>query len=222
MSNVFAVRWARFWMRKAGRRLPYSLAVRIATLGLPPFYARVALSRWNKRGFISPKARISHAEFILGMNCYIDDEVLIFQDEGGGKVTLGNNVHLHHGIFIQTGAGGTVAIGESTHIQPRCQLSGYAGEIRIGREVEIAPACAFYPYDHGTEAQQPIRQQPIKSRGGIRIGDRAWLGYGVIVLDGVHIGDDAVVGAGSVVTQNIPNASIAVGNPARVIRERSA
>lgn len=216
----FRTRWARFWMQKAGRRLPYSVAVRLATLGSPPFYARVALSRWNKRGYISPKARISHADIILGTNCYVDDEVLVFRDEGGGPVTLGNGVHLHHGTFIQTGAGGTVVIDENTHIQPRCQLSGYAGEIRIGREVEIAPRCAFYPYNHGMEAEQPVRNQPLTSQGGIRVGNRAWLGYGVIVLDGAHIGDDAIVGAGSVVTKDIPAGCIAAGNPAKVIRDR--
>jgi len=46
----------------------------------------------------------------------------------------------------------------------------------------------------------PIRKQPVKTKGGIVIGDDAWLGVGVIVLDGVKIGKGAVIGAGSVVT----------------------
>ena len=56
--------------------------------------------------------------------------------------------------------------------------------------------------------------------GDIVVGDDAWLGYGVIVLDGVHIGKGAVVGAGSVVTNNIPDGGIAVGMPARVVKMR--
>ena len=65
-----------------------------------------------------------------------------------------------------------------------------------------------------------IRGQPFQSKGGISIGDEAWLGVGVIVLDGARIGEGAVVGAGAVVTNEIPAGSIAVGVPARVIDKR--
>jgi acetyltransferase-like isoleucine patch superfamily enzyme len=207
-------------MRKAGRLLPYRLTVRLATVGFPPFYSRIIFSRWNPRGYISPNSRISHADFILGSNCFLDDAVLVFQDGDGGSVKLGDGVHVHHGTFIQTGAGGAVSIGANTHLQPRCQLSAYAGRIEIGDEVEIAPGCAFYPYNHGTSASDPVRSQPLESRGGIQVGNRAWLGYGVIVLDGVSIGEGAVIGAGSVVTRSIRANTIAAGNPAKVIRER--
>ena len=53
----------------------------------------------------------------------------------------------------------------------------------------------------------------------ITIGQDCWLGGNVIVLPGVTIGDRVVVGAGSVVTRDIPSDSLAVGNPARVIRK---
>jgi len=52
----------------------------------------------------------------------------------------------------------------------------------------------------------------------VRIGSRAWLGHGVIVLPGSTIGEHAVIGAGAMVTGNIPAFSVAVGNPARVVR----
>ena len=52
----------------------------------------------------------------------------------------------------------------------------------------------------------------------ITLGDKCWLGAGVIVCPGVTIGDDSVIGAGSVVTRDIPAGVIAVGNPARVLR----
>ena len=65
-----------------------------------------------------------------------------------------------------------------------------------------------------------MKRQPLETRGGIRIGDGACLGYGVIVLDGVTIGDGAVIGAGSVVTRNVPENAIAVGNPAHVVATR--
>jgi acetyltransferase-like isoleucine patch superfamily enzyme len=92
--------------------------------------------------------------------------------------------------------------------------------IIIGKRVEIAPGCAMYPFNHGFSANKRIREQPLVSSGDIVIGDDAWLGFGVIVLDGVHIGEGAVIGAGSVVTQNIPKNAIAVGNPAKVVKQR--
>jgi maltose O-acetyltransferase len=53
----------------------------------------------------------------------------------------------------------------------------------------------------------------------ITIGDNVWLGGGVIVCPGVTIGDDTVVGAGAVVTRDLPAGVVAVGNPARVLRD---
>jgi maltose O-acetyltransferase len=53
----------------------------------------------------------------------------------------------------------------------------------------------------------------------ITIGDNVWLGGGVIVCPGVTIGDNSVIGAGSVVVRDIPANVVAVGNPARVLRE---
>ena len=121
---------------------------------------------------------------------------------------------------METGDGGTITVGEETHVQPRCQLMAYLGHLDIGCRVEIAPNCAFYPYDHGVEPGQKIRSQPLKTKGGIKIDDDAWLGVGVIVLDGVRIGKGAVIGAGSVVTKEIPDNAIAVGVPAKVIKLR--
>ena len=55
---------------------------------------------------------------------------------------------------------------------------------------------------------------------GISIGDEAWIGAGVIVQDGVSIGEGTIVGAGAVVTENLPAKVVAVGLPARVLRNR--
>ena len=58
----------------------------------------------------------------------------------------------------------------------------------------------------------------LAGSGPITVGDDCWLGGGVIVCPGVAIGDRSVIGAGAVVTRDIPADSVAVGNPARVIR----
>jgi acetyltransferase-like isoleucine patch superfamily enzyme len=84
----------------------------------------------------------------------------------------------------------------------------------------ISPNCALYSYNHGIEPDKPIRKQPLETKGGIVIDDDAWLGFGVIVLDGVRIGKGAVIGAGSVVTHDVPDNAIAAGVPARVVKMR--
>ena len=64
--------------------------------------------------------------------------------------------------------------------------------------------------------------QPLTSKGGIAVGDGAWLGYQVTVLHGVTIGAGAVIAAGSVVVRDIPDNAIAARVPAKVIKYRTA
>ena len=66
---------------------------------------------------------------------------------------------------------------------------------------------------HPLDSETPERIEPI------RIGDRVWLGADTLVLRGVTIGDDSVVGAGSVVTRDLPPRVLALGAPARPVRE---
>jgi acetyltransferase-like isoleucine patch superfamily enzyme len=208
-------------MKVSGSGTVGRIATGLAAVGCPPFYGRIYLANIDPKGYLSPRATIHCQNLELGRNIYIDDNVLIYKDNDGGAVRIGEAVHLHRGTTIQTGQGGTVAIGAHTHIQPRCQLSAYKGAISIGERVEIAPNCAFYPYNHGMTVGQSIRNQPLHSKGGIIIEDDAWLSVGVVVLDGVRIGSGAVVGAGSVVTKDLPANSISFGVPARVIKMRA-
>lgn len=212
--------WTRFWMSFAGLSSFGRIATHLATWFVPPYYGRCYLARLNRKGYISPTATIYHDGLRLGENVFIGDRVVIYQDKDGGIVELGKRSHIYGDTFIQTGHGGSIKIGNDSHIQPRCQLSAYLSNIHIGCRVQIAPNCAFYPYDHGMEPDRPIIEQPLQTKGGINIGDDVWIGFGVIVLDGVKIGRGAVIGAGSVVTHDIPDYAIAAGIPARVIRKR--
>lgn len=145
---------------------------------------------------------------------------MIFDKGGAGPIVLGDDIAINQGTIIEGGAGGSLAIGDGTTIQPGCIFAVYKGRIVLGKEVQVAPNCAFYPYNHGMSADKPMKQQPLVTRGGIRIDDDVWLGYGVVVLDGVHIGKGSIIGAGSVVNKDIPAGVIAAGVPARVIKER--
>jgi acetyltransferase-like isoleucine patch superfamily enzyme len=207
-------------MRHAGLDFSGRIATRFATWFVPSYLGRCSLARMNPKGYISPTATIHHDKIAIGRNVFIGDRVVIYNHGDGGAVELGDRVHLYGETYIQTGQGGNVKIGRDSHIQPCCQFSGYKAAIKIGNDVQIAPRCAFYPYDHGTSAGVLICQQPLTTKGDIRIEDDAWLGYGVIVLSGVRIGRGAVIGAGSVVTHDIPDGGIAAGAPARVLRLR--
>ena len=88
--------------------------------------------------------------------------------------------------------------------------------IRIGRHTLIGPKVQLLTALHPFDAAQ--RRTGLEAGRPITVGDDCWLGGGVIVCPGVAIGDRSVIGAGAVVTRDIPADSVAVGNPARVIR----
>ena len=69
------------------------------------------------------------------------------------------------------------------------------------------------------DPELPINQQGVKRRGVV-IGEDCWIGNRATVLDGVRIGRGSVIGAAAVVTGDIPEFSVAVGSPARVLRDR--
>lgn len=112
--------------------------------------------------------------------------------------------------------GSMIAVGARTFVNYGCVMLDVA-PIRIGSACQLATNVQLLTATH------PI--DPVSRRLGweyaepITIGDNVWLGGGAIVCPGVAIGDDTVVGAGAVVTRDLPAGIVAVGNPARVLRE---
>ncbi|HEY80205.1 MAG TPA: acyltransferase [Anaerolineae bacterium] len=186
-----------------------------------PYKARRTLINLSKRSFISPHADIHCPSLHLGQMVFIDDHVTLYAHRDGGGIRIGDYSSVQRYTIFETIRGGEIVIGQHTHIQSGCNLTAALGNIRIGDHVQLAPRCALYPYQHGiTDLDRPIAKQPLTTRGDIVIEDDAWLGVGVMVMDGVTIGRGAVIGAGAVVTKDIPPLAIAVGSPARVIGYR--
>ena len=196
------------------------LAAWFASRGFPPYHQRAALANATASGFIDPSAAVRHSRLNLGAKVYLGTRVVVSEVHSGGPITLGDRVHLYGDSFLETGHGGSIVIGADTHIQPGCHIHSHLAEIHIGEKVEIAANCAFYNYDHGIAPGVPIMEQALRTRGDIVIGDGAWLGHGVIVLQGVTIGDGAVIAAGAVVVSDVPANAIAAGVPARVVKHR--
>ena len=91
-------------------------------------------------------------------------------------------------------------------------MGRFAADRLMMLTMEAADITALHPFD----ATQ--RRTGLEAGRPITVGDDCWLGGGVIVCPGVAIGDRSVIGAGAVVTRDIPADSVAVGNPACVIR----
>lgn len=89
--------------------------------------------------------------------------------------------------------------------------------ITIGDDVQIGPNVQLLTPTHPLEPEP--RREKWEAAEPISIGDNVWLGGGVIVCPGVSIGTNTVIGAGSVVTKDLPADVVAVGNPARVIKQ---
>lgn len=89
--------------------------------------------------------------------------------------------------------------------------------ITIGDDVQIGPNVQLLTPTHPLAAGP--RRDKLEAAKPISIGNNVWLGGGVIVLPGVSIGENTVVGAGAVVTRDLPANVVAVGNPARVVRD---
>ncbi|KAG5988420.1 hypothetical protein E4U43_004755 [Claviceps pusilla] len=88
--------------------------------------------------------------------------------------------------------------------------------IKIGNRVMIGPSVCIFAATHETGVQS--RRDGVEYSRPIEIGDDCWIGGHSTIMPGVTIGKGCTIGSGSVVTRSIPDFSVAVGSPARVIK----
>jgi acetyltransferase-like isoleucine patch superfamily enzyme len=111
-----------------------------------------------------------------------------------------------------------ITIGKRCFIGEGSVIRGQGG-VTIGDDVLLAPYVQILAIDHVVQSSRvPIMNQGLITRG-IVIESGAWLGAGAVITDGVRVGRNAVVGAGAVVTRDVPDGTVAVGVPARVVRQ---
>jgi acetyltransferase-like isoleucine patch superfamily enzyme len=108
-----------------------------------------------------------------------------------------------------------IKIGINTMISLGAKLDVRRGEISIGDNCYITWGSVILSHD----AAQDIIGQPAKSERKTVIENNVFIGVNSVILPGVHIAKGSIIGSGSVVTKNVPEYSIVVGNPARIIRK---
>ena len=111
--------------------------------------------------------------------------------------------------------GFNIEVGKNFYANYNCTILD-VGKVTIGDNCMFAPNVAIYTAGHPIhpDSRNSMYEYGIQ----VSIGDNCWLGGNTIVCPGVKIGNNVVIGAGSVVTKDIPDWSIAAGNPCRVIR----
>jgi acetyltransferase-like isoleucine patch superfamily enzyme len=145
---------------------------------------------------------------------------------GTGRISIGDDVFIGPGSWLQSLPVEdkkciAISIGKGTSIAGACVISAVR---RVVLEEEVLLARNVYISDHMhkfTESNVPILAQGVDKISAVLIKRGAWLGQNVVVCPGVTVGEGSVVGANSVVTQDVPDFSVAVGAPARVVKNSS-
>ena len=143
--------------------------------------------------------------------------------EGEKRIAIGDCVYVGARSWIQTLPNCTevigLKIGNGTSIGSSSVISA-AYSIIIEDNVLMAPNVCIVDHIHKyVDLQRPIKAQGIDKIDPVFIGRNTWIGQNVVILPGVSIGKNCVIGANSVVNCSIPDYSIAVGAPARVIKK---
>lgn len=153
---------------------------------------------------------IGDYSFISGLG----SEKLVF----GDCVSIGTHCRVFMSVNYRN-IGEYIKLGDHVGVGDFSSLAG-SGGLTIGNGTIIGQYFSAHPENHVyTSTQDAIRNQGT-IRSEISIGQNCWLGAKVTVLSGVTIGEGCIIGAGSVVTKDIPDNSIAVGVPAKVLRKR--
>lgn len=147
-----------------------------------------------------------------------------FRFRGLHQMVFGEGVRIHENCWLQTvgdadgNAAPKLVIQSHTGIGMGAQISA-ARQIVLGEYVLLGRNVFISDHSHAfRDPDIPIVQQGIDGIAPVSVGAHTWLGHNAVVLAGVTIGRHCVIGANSVVKTSIPDYSVAVGAPARVVR----
>lgn len=176
---------------------------------------------WGRGTTLGRHCSIRGAERIsLGRDVHIDDNCVLDARGAGAHIAIGDGVFVGRNTIIRC-RGESLAIGDGSDIGCNC-LVATDSRLEIGKEVLLA--AYTYVAAGGTHRHDdktvPIIRQGFDRKGGITIGDGAWIGSHTTLLDGSSVGKGSIVGAHSLVNSAIPEMVIAFGVPAKVHKPR--
>lgn len=162
--------------------------------------------------------------FILRMRGYdinysvrIGKNALFFQSKKRA-IKIGKNTVIGSGVNIKAGFKGEISIGKDSLVDDYSFIAAHKS-IAIGNRTLISGSCYIVDFNHKYPlSEHDVLDENAYSEKSVKIGSNVWIGAHVVILPGVSIGDGAVIGAGSIATKSIPAYSVAVGNPAKIIR----
>lgn len=174
--------------------------------------------RWLRLAFWNLANRLMFGRFLrIGRNVQFNGWVRF--EKYRSDVTVGDGSRFGKGCYLLATRSGFVRIGRNVGINDLCYITSNYG-VTIEDDVRIAEFVSIRDYDHEFERTDvPIHKQGLRG-APILIGAGSWIGRGVMITSGVTIGKGCVVGANAVVTKDLPDWSVAVGVPAKVIRSR--
>jgi maltose O-acetyltransferase len=138
----------------------------------------------------------------------------------GGRILghAGRPINLERGANI--GRGRHITLGDRSAIGINASLHG---PVHIGSDVMMGPDVMIFALGHATaRTDVPMVEQGYIEPSPVVIEDDVWIGARAILLPGITIGHGSIIGAGAVVSRSIPPLSVAVGNPARVVKTRQS
>jgi acetyltransferase-like isoleucine patch superfamily enzyme len=182
--------------------------------------------------------RSSNLELVVAADVRLGRRVNVDIDFGtpGNRLVLDDGCQVHDDVVFWL-RGGTIAVGPRVELRRHAALDT-AGLLEVGHDAMIGRGAALHCHTSlhvGPQAvvaeyavltdsrhlRTPLGVNPLHhvTSSPTRVGAGAWIGAHAVVADGVEVGDEAVVGAGAVVTEDVPPRWLAVGSPARPIRE---
>jgi acetyltransferase-like isoleucine patch superfamily enzyme len=215
-----ASRWGGSLRDRRGRRDPQQARfVSLASLrwvlrhrAVTPWYL---VRYWRLLRF-----RLANPHVVLRGMVFLGKGVELHARPGFGRLEIGRWVHIGDGNAIRCHEG-SLRIGDKVVFGRHNTINCYL-DVEIGAGTLVADWVYVTDFDHRTDdVHVPIKDQGIV-KAPVRIGPDCWLGVKTSILRGSRIGRGSVLGAHAVVRGDVPEYSIAVGAPARVVRDRKA